>query len=204
VYDGTAFWFEGEDGKIHPIDPTSGSEGTAMVLTSGFTGIQGSAGGGFWAICNCGNDSDWQLRNVGGAKLDEFTFTSLGLTDQYSTTSGAFDGQFLWVNAYDYTTATYHLLKIDPTGSGSVVGNSSFANFYLTGMTFHEGKLWALYGGTPNRLVQLNPATMTVNDTVILPQGYFTGVGSDGTDVFLLGQDALGYQTIVEKLQGVP
>lgn len=201
VYDGTSLWYEGTDEKIHAVNPGTGAEGAALVLSSGFSSIHASVGGNFWATCNCGGDG-WQLRSGTDTKLDQFYWADIGVSDNIETTAGAWDGSNLWVDAYDFTDQRMHFFRIDPAGAGSVVSNFPLEQSYgLEGITFMNGVIWTAYGG--DRLLQFDPANGVANVTVKLPPGSFTGVAQVGTDVFVIGDDDT-YHTVIVKLAGMP
>lgn len=188
--DGSLLRVLGEDDRVYPVSPSSGTIGLPQDLASQyrvFVAMQGSTD--YWAHCACGGSQEAFRMRVGGVVVDEVhTDTDLGV--EIGVRAGAFDGSSLWL--FGTTRAAPRvgtLLQVDAAAEPDVLLGSFEFDAFLRGLTFHDGSLWGLVNALGTKLIRIDPALGRATRTVALPDlagGDYQGVASHGGAIYLL------------------
>ncbi len=170
--DGTNLRVSNGTGSAQVITLPTGALGASQVMGTAlgqFTYGVVMQAGDYWAVCHCGNDSSINRWNPGVAAAVDTVDTQADLGKQTSLSGVAFDGTFLWLTGYNYNQAQYLLLKVNAAVEPDVLVEATPLKFRAQGLTFHNGKLWALVTAFGTSLVQLDSTTGKATRVVGLP-----------------------------------
>ncbi len=117
----------------------------------------------------------------------------------------AWDGSALWVYSWRFgSTDVDQIYQVDPAdGSVLTTLDTPFAsNNYVGGMTWHGGALWVsrYYPDDPTLLYELDPATGEILSSIPSPHGQPQGMASDGTDLYVVGDDFSGETAMLYRI----
>jgi hypothetical protein len=194
--DGTNLRVSSEDGNVYPINPSTGALGTGVVLGGDFNlggtfndtvTMQGATD--FWAHCGCGGSQEIVRFKAGDAALTDIIDTGTDLGKEIGVRQAAFDGAHLWIAGFSFDTGRNLVLEVDAEAEPDVLVSEFAFDHFMQGLTFHEGKVWALVNVLGPKLVQIDPTTAKAVRTIALPelaQGQYQGLTSLGGSLYLL------------------
>lgn len=195
LLDGTSLLVAGDDGNVYPVDPATGSLGTAQSLGSGYDHAFAVQAGDYWGHCWCGHNTDVARVQVGGTVIDTVD-TEADLGAAMSVSAGTWDGTHLWLAGRQDADGTVHLYRIDSDAEPDVlVDDFAFPVSSVTSLAYADGKLWAVVDAFAPVLVTIDPTTGRATRTVALPptDESFAGLALTPAATYLITTSESGF-----------
>lgn len=196
LWDGTSVVVPDSDGLFWPVDPATGMLGTSYNYGTSYEHVVTLQGADGWGHCACGGSEDVVRTSPGGAQVD--TVDMRDFAPEIGVRSAAWDGEHLIVNGYSYAESESFFQVIDADAEPDLLV-ASYVDHVDADQLVQHGDL--LLGVSGTRVVSIDLETGKADGTWELPGAYGTtywrGITSDGTHVFLLGQQPDGAARLI-------